>query len=347
MSDVAIAHVNALEPDNYWKHSLGELILEAASPIVADRDVDALFCAAPCAAFAQAQSDAAAIAADRLSLAPKIVHTVDAGDASAAAALHLAWLAMSAGVAKTALVVGAAKTSDLSESDRHAVLDRMLDQEAEAVDARSFAAQAGLLAGLYCRAAKENAERLASVTATNLAAWAGNNGRTPLSSAELRRDLLVAPPLVRTDFMQLLDGACAVLLVADDATASWSIDGFGTGTDTVSLWERQDPLAFASVEKAVQGALRRTIPPWLEIDCGVSIAQALAESAVARVTRETPRLVNARGGAQGRGRVWGASLLYQLGDVLKSANAFSSALAVSVAGLGSRAFAAQLKKRVQ
>lgn len=344
MKPVAIARTNALVPDQHWSLSLSELFLAAAAPVTAGQDVDALFCAAPSAAFAQGQCDIAAIVADRLSIAPKIVQSLDAGDASAAAALNAACQYLSAGVARVAVVAGAAKVSDLAEAERFALLDRTLDQEAEVLAGVSFASQAGLLAGHYCRAAKENAELLAQVTMSNLAAWAKGTSRPTLSSAELRRDLLVAPPLVRTDFAQLLDGACAILLVAGGEDAPWTIDAFGAGVDTVAVWERKDPLAFLAVERALAAMQPAPSPQWLEIDSAVSIAQRLAEDAIGRVTGKTPHLVNLRGGAQGRGRVWGVSLLYQINDIVECDAPFPSVLATSVGGLGSRAFTARLGK---
>jgi len=343
MRSVAVAGVHALPPDQYWSLSLGDLILAAATPLLSGQDIDALFCALPSAAPVQNQADGAAIAADRLGLSPKIVQGADAGDASAGAALQLAWQFLGSGAVETALVIGAAKTSDLGEHDRQVLLDRLLDQEADE-NALSYAAQAGLLAGQYCQARTGNAERLASVTSSNLSAWSGECGRAAPSSAELRRDLVVAPPLVRSDFPQLLDGACAVLLTTKSARDCWTIESVGAGSDTVSLWERRDPLAFVAVEKAVTGAIDGTIPAWVEIDCGVSIAQRLTEDAILRVAKTKPDLVNIRGGSHGRGRVFGSSLLYQFGDIIDSRASFPSVLAVTVAGLGSRAFAARLGK---
>jgi acetyl-CoA acetyltransferase len=343
MRQVSIARVHTLKPDNYWNASLSELALEAAAPLVPREGVDALVCVAPSAGLVQGQGDFGAIVADRLCISPKLVLTLDAADASAASALQVAYqLCMQS--ARAVLIVAAAKVSDLSEGERLALLDRSLDQEVEFEAGLTFAAQAGLLAARYCRARGAHSEAFAAITAANHAAWARHIGLSALTVAEVRRDLVVAPPLVRSDFAQLLDGAGAALLVADAAAKMWSICGFGSGADTVALWERSDPLAFTAIERAVSAALVSPVPQWLELDTACSVIQRLSEDAVLRATSAKPDLVNVRGGAQGRGRVWGGSLIYQLQDVLESEAPFSSALAVSVAGLGSRAFAAQLKR---
>jgi acetyl-CoA acetyltransferase len=337
MTVVHLARAHSILPDQYWSASLGDLALEAAAPLLDGAKIDALFCAAPSAAIAQGQSDFAAIVADRLSIDPAIALSFDAADASAGAAIQSAWQALRSGAANTALIVGAAKVSDLSEAERIGLMDRALDQDIEVASGLSFAAQAGLLAGRYCRAREAKAEIFAEITAANLAAWAKHNNRSAVTAAEIRRDLAVAPPLVRSDFAQLLDGAAAILLVADGKDARWQIDGVGSGLDTVALWERKDPLACAAVEKALKSFSKP--PEWVEVDTGVSVMQRLAEDALARSLRVKPQRVNARGGAQGRGRVWGASLLYQLQDILEHDAKATAALALSVAGLGSRALA--------
>jgi acetyl-CoA acetyltransferase len=340
MSDVAVVRAHSLAPDSYWGASLGDLVLEAAAPLLPLVKIDALFCAGPAAAFAQGQSDFAALVADRLGIASDIALSVDAADASGAAALELAWRVLRSGGAKAALVVGAAKVSDLSEAERIALMDRTLDQDAEISAGLTFASQAGLLAAHYCRVRGKDIGVFAGTTAASLAHWARHTGRPAVTAAELRRDLSVAPPLVRSDFAQLLDGAAAVLLVAGKVDSPWKIESAASAVDTMALWERKDPLAFAAVEKAARSI--GDIPGWLEIDAAASVVQVLVEDAVGRVTKTKPSLINVRGGGAGRGRVLGASLLYQLEDIVAHDGAETSALALATAGLGSRAVALKL-----
>lgn len=344
MKQVAIAGVRTLKPDNYWGASLSELALEAAAPLVPKDGIDTLICVAPSASLVQRQGDFAGIVADRLCISPDSALTLEASDASAASALQVAWQ-LCAHAGGTALIVAAAKVSDLSEAERLALLDRSLDQEAELENGVTFAAQAGLLAARYCRVRGGNAETFAAITAANHANWARHVGLSALSAAEIRRDLVVAPPLVRSDFAQLLDGAGAALLVADAPAAKWAIRAIGSSVDTVALWERSDPVAFAAVERAVSAALTSSpAPQWLELDVSCSVVQRLSEDAALRATETKPDLVNVRGGAQGRGRVWGGSLIYQLQDIVECNAPFSTSFIISVAGLGSHAFAARLER---
>ncbi len=342
MREVAVAGAHALEPDNYWSKGLSDLLSEAAAPLVSGIAIDGIFCAG--GAFLQRQGDPAAIVADRLSLSPDIALSLEAGDVSGAAALYTAWQHVQSGACRHALVLGAAKVSDVSEAARLSLMDASLDPDADIARGIDFTAQAGLLAGHYCRSRGKDAAVFAEATAENLAAWAKYKGRHIPTAQELRHDLLVAPPLVRSDFAQLLDGACA--LVLSDAGACETpraiLGAMTSATDVVSVWERKDPLAFEAVRNAVR-RLPSNDGTWLEIDAAVSIAHILSREAVAAVLENSHGWAcNRRGGAQGRGRVMGSSALYQLADICEIAGRGESALLVAVSGLGSHIFAARL-----
>jgi hypothetical protein len=73
------------------------------------------------------------------------------------------------------------------------------------------------------------------------------------------------------------------------------------------------------------------------------VVQVLAEDALLEGQR-TEYVINRIGGAQGRGRVPGASPLYQICDVINDNGAPPSkdVIALAVGGLGSRAFATHI-----
>lgn len=340
MSAVAIRRAHALAPGNFWDKSYGDLLIEAAAPLLDGADIDGVFCGSA------GHGDAAALACDRLGLNPKVALSLEAADISGAAALYTAWQHVRAGACRTALVLAAAKVSDFSEAERIALMDRTLDPDADVSRGIDFTVQAGLLAGHYCREREAKAEVFAETTAANLAAFARHKGRAAPTAAEIKRDLGVAPPLVRSDFAQLLDGGCALLLSAGEPGAGVMLAAMASATDIVSVWDRREPLALSAAEKAVSRVLASAAPKHLEIDAAASVVQRLAEEAVARAVsaggnsgRYAPQ-VNLRGGAQGQGRVFGASPLYQIADLLETQS--GSALALSIGGLGAQAFAARL-----
>lgn len=340
MRKVAASRFHAIEPGNHWDKGFADLLLEAAAPAAKAVAIDAIFCASN----DRHQADPAAIVADRLGLKPQLALSLDCADISSAAALYVAWQHVRAGFCKHALVVGAAKVSDISEAQRLALMDASLDRDADVARGIDFAAQAGLLAGHYCRAREKDVSIFAETTAANLAAWANHSKHHAPTAAEVRRDLLVAPPLVRSDFAQLLDGAAALVLsdIEDAGQPCIAIDAIASGTDNVSVWERKDPLAFDAVRAAVSGlADSADNMNWLEIDAAVSVAQILSEEALGRGNAKQSQ-TNRRGGAQGRGRVPGVSTLYQLTDICELAVRGETALLLAVAGLGSHVFGVRL-----
>jgi hypothetical protein len=222
-------------------------------------------------------------------------------------------------------------------------MDCSLDQGAEVAQGLDFASQAGLLASHYCETRGRDRTAFTETSAANYAAWAKHAGGAAPSGAELRRDLVVSPPLVRSDFAHLLDGACAVLLTANNDDRLPSLDAVATASDVVALWERPEALAFRAVAEATATALDgRVMPHWLEIDCAVSVAQILAQEALS--ADATKCTLNVLGGSQGRGRVLGASALYQLDDIISLKAPYSHVLLVAVGGLASRAYAAHISR---
>jgi acetyl-CoA acetyltransferase len=344
MMKIAIGRTHSLEPGNLWDKGLSDLLAEAAAPVVSGIAVDGVFCAG--VAVPERQADPATIVADRLGLDPVVALSFDCADVSGAAALFAAFQHLRAGACRQALVVGAAKVSDASEPQRLALMDQSLDRDADSARGIDFTTQAGLLAGHYCRERVRDAAIFAEATASNLAAWAAHAKLHAPTAAELRRDLLVSPPLVRSDFPQLLDGGCALLLsdVEDCESPRLVVDAMASGSDIVSVWERKDPLAFEAVRSALRRLPDTGAPDWLEIDAGVGVAQILCEDALDAVLagNSSARRRNRRGGSYGRGRVIGSSALYQLGDIREIAARDESALLLAVSGLGSHVFVARL-----
>jgi acetyl-CoA C-acetyltransferase len=345
MTSVGIARAHALAPQNYWDATVGDLIVDAGAPLVRDFSIDAIF-----AARVEGQSDAASLAADRLGLRPSIALTLDAADASGAVALRAAYMAVSAGQSRTALVVGATKVSDLSEPERLAFMDLSLDREASGeID---FATQVGLLGGYALTRRGLDATTFLEITTENHAAWARHNARPVQTLAEFKHDLVAAPPLMRSDFALLQDGACAVVLTSEKSEAPLAIKAMAQATDIVSPWERNDPLEFAAVARAL-GMLPRDAMSagHVEVDCAASPIEYLVRDAVARFcgTGEgagaAVRGHNRNGGSQGRGRVFGASALYQLSDLLDVGPQHpTDNLLLAVAGMGNHIVCAHLAR---
>lgn len=373
MKGVFLAGAGDVRPDQRWSESVGDLARAAAEPCLAAAGprIDALVVAAA----PGAQAALAAVVADRLGLAGRVsVQQVELGDASGAAAVHAACAQVAAGLARCVLVVGVAKVSDLSERERTTYLDALIDQDAEAPLGLTYQALAGVLADLYLTRHGLKGGALAHVTAKNAAA-ATAGGETFWShaptAAELVRDLPVAPPLLRSDFAPILDGATCVL-VADEATAREltphpvAIVGLGAATDLSVVADRAAPLSLPAVAGATKVALERAgvardaLAFWelssactiLETLAGESLGLAAAGGYGARCKEGLAVPVNPSGGAQGRGFVIGTcgvaqarEAFLQLGagaggrQVAAAQAQGASAASVSLGGLGTVAFA--------
>ena len=386
----ALALENSLAPAHDWRRSAADLALEVAAPLLQRTPVDALFVAAPAALLVDGQAHQAALFADRLGLTALPCYQLEAGDASGAAALHAAVAHVGAGLARAALVLAVSKVSDRSERERAALMDSLIDREIEAPMGLSYQALCGLLADLYLSRHRLKPSDLAQVVAKN-AASAVAGGETFLphapSALEVRRDIPVAPPLVRSDFAPLFDSATA-LVVCDAGRARElaaapvvEVVAIAAAGDATVVADRHDPLRLEAAARAAAGALARArgrqgeAPlaagrggglAFLEVSSVCSILEVLAlESIGATEPGATPLaykdglgrigsdlVVNPGGGAQGRGHGFGASGLDQAREALlqlagaahgrqvaEAVRPGALALSLSLAGIGSQAFA--------
>lgn len=382
---VAIALANALKPGHEWRASAGDLAVQVAGPLLEQCErraaVDALFVAAPAALLCDGQAHQGALFADRLGLSKLPCLQLEAGDASGAAALHAAVAHVSAGLSRAALVIGVSKVSDRSERERGALCDALIDREVEAPLGLTYQALCGLLADLYVARHGLKAGDLAHVVAKNAAnAVAGGETFLPYAPAaiEVRRDIPVAPPLVRSDFAPLLDTATA-LLVTDGALArelggpAVEVASLASAGDLTVVADRPEPLRLESVARASSAALSRAgigkdALAFIEVSSACTILEVLAlesagiteSGATTRLYKDgfgragSPLVVNPGGGAQGRGFGFGTGGLEQAREAFlqlgagagarQVASAAGTALALCLGGVGTHAYATVFRR---
>jgi acetyl-CoA C-acetyltransferase len=379
-SSVAIAAERSLPAGHGWDRSAGDLAIEVAAPLLERAPVDALFVASPAGLLVDGQAGQAAVFADRLGLGKLPAYQLEAGDASGAAALHAAVAQVAAGLSRCALVLAVAKVSDRSERERAALMDALIDREVEAPLGLTYQALCGLLADLYLQRHGVKPGELAHVCAKNAGnAVAGGESFLPHapSALEIRRDIPVAPPLVRSDFAPLFDGATA-LLVADAAFARElgdrpvEIAALGAASDLTVVGERSDPLRLDAAARAAASALgkagRRDLSSlaFFEVSSSATILEVLAVESVGLFSPGaapaaykdglgklgSATVVNPGGGAQGRGLAFGNGGLEQAREaflqlsgqagkrqVAAAETDGAAALSVCLGGVGSQAYA--------
>lgn len=387
MKSVSLARSHSLPSAHAWTKSAGDLAIEVTEPLLSAAPIDALFVSSPASMAVDGQALGAAIVADRIGLAGVPSYLLEAGDASGAAALHAAYAQVAAGLSRCALVVGIAKVSDKAERARGALMDALIDREAEESLGLTYQALCGLLADLYLQRHGLKPGALAHVCAKNAAnAVAGGESFLPYapSAMELRKDIPVAPPLVRSDFAPLLDGASAVLvaetgLARELCKTPIDIIAVAAAGDIASVAERKDPLAMSAVAGAVEGALgragigREDVGFW-EVSANATILEVLsveaAELAPAGCAPSAykeglgglshERVINPSGGAQGRGLALGNGGIEQAREALlqlsgqaggrqvgradPAAGESATAVAVCTGGIGTSAYATVFRR---
>lgn len=379
MTRACLVAASDLRADHHWDASAGDLALRCAGSLLDGpfgAHVDAVFVAAP----VLDQAALGPVLVDRLGLSGNTaVYQLEAGDGAGGAALHAAVAQIAAGFSRCALLLGVSKVADLQERERGTLLDGLLDREIETPLGLTFQSQAGLLADLYLSRYGLKAGTLAHVVAKN-AANAVLGGETFLPHAataqEIMRDLPVAPPLVRSDFPPILDGATAVLICAEDLARELGqqavfVEAVAGASDIAVLADRPDPLLFRAPQAAALRALGRSNTTLADV-AYVDIASActIAEILTLEALGVTPpgqtgvackdgfgrlnhaRVVNPGGAAQGRGLALGTCGVVQAREAflqlgagagkrqVKAAEASGAkSLAISLVGLGSAAYA--------
>jgi acetyl-CoA C-acetyltransferase len=198
-----------------------------------------------------------------LALTP--AHRHENACATGSTAVFAAHDSIAAGRHRTALVIGAERMTHVSGHDVNDVLLTASFREEEE-HFKSFAGVFGEIARQYFDRYGDHSETLARIAAKNHA----NGSHNPL--AHMQKDLgfdfcntvsernpYVAEPLRRTDCSLVSDGAVALVMAAEDVSASapqavtWR--GMGNANDVMPLSQR-DPLEMEGARAAMAQALK-------------------------------------------------------------------------------------------
>lgn len=266
--------------------------------------------------------------------------SVEAADASGAAAFHLGYLAIASGWVDVALVVGVEKYTDVVGPRSEAAVSEMTDYDYEAVNGLTPAGQAGLLMQRYLY--ETGAPRSAFGAFPLLAHANAVANPNAMFRKAIRREAydqaaMVSDPLNMFDAAPYADGAAAILLTRSDRLPSDSnrpvvrVTGSGAASDRLALHDRPDLLAFDAARISIERACRQAgILPGdvdlFELWDAFSIYAVLSLEAACYAPRgEGWRMVEGgalnlggnlpaitMGGQKARGHPLGASGVYQL-----------------------------------
>lgn len=335
--DVVIAGMGQTPVGEHWDVSLRTLAaraIQAARREAPGIQPQAMYIGSFLASTASHQSNLGALLAENVAMEGIEGISVEAGEASGAAAFHMGYLAVASGMLDAVLVVGAEKYTDVVGPRIDALVSEVTDYDYEGVNGLTPAAQAGLLMQRYLYEYGVLRDVLGAFPIL-AHANAVNNPYAMYRKAIQREAYLsagmVSDPLNLMDVAPYADGAAAVLLArADRLTSEYDfprvrVTGSSVVTDRLSLHDRTDPLAFeaaaVSVERAChQAGILPTRADLYELWDGFSIYAVLSAEAAClaprgqgwRVAQERQVPMLTMGGQKARGNPLGASGVYQI-----------------------------------
>jgi len=348
MIDVMVAGIGQTPVGEHWDISLHTLATKAI--LQAGRDAgglkpDAMYIGNYLASVVSHQSNLGALLAEHAGLTGIEAYTIEAADASGAAAFRNGYMAVASGYVDTAVVVGVEKYTDLVGPKSDSTLAQATDYDYEAVPGLTPAAQAGMLMQRYLYDYGIEKEVLAGFPILAHANAVHNPNamyHKPITAEAYRKSPMVCSPLNTLDMAPYADGAAAVvltrrdLLCGEDCGPTIKISGSSVVIDTLALHDRHDMLAFRAAGISLDRACRKAgILPgevdFLELSDNFSIYAVLALESGGFANRgEGWKLaldgdlnLNGRmpvctmGGLKGRGHPIGASGVYQIVEAVQ------------------------------
>ncbi|PKO14610.1 MAG: acetyl-CoA acetyltransferase [Chloroflexi bacterium HGW-Chloroflexi-10] len=343
MRDVVIAGVGQIPVGEHWELSLRNI--SARAIVAAMKDAgglrpESMYIGNLISPVASHQSNLGALVTDNSGLEGIEACTVEAGEASAAAAFRMAYIAVASGWVDVSMALGIEKYTDLSGDSMDEPANQVLDYDYETTEGLTPLAQAGLLMRRYLH---ENpaAERAAFGGFPVIAHANGVNNPNAMFRKAIRAEAyakasIVAAPLNMFDAAPYGDGAAALILTTPEIAKDLAhplvrIIGSDVAIDTLALHDRPDPLAFraagVSLEQACHqaGILPRDVDLF-ELHDAYSIYAVLTLEAAGFAPRgegwklaQGDRLsltgdlpISTMGGLKARGYPLGATGAYQL-----------------------------------
>lgn len=345
MRRVVIAGASFTRVGEHWEKSLGDLVFEAARPLVSaldGRGVDALYIGNMLSCYSAVQSNLGSYAADILGLHDVEAFHVNCAEASGAAAIYQAVLSVRSGRYDVAIAGGAEKMTDLPYR-------RAVEGVSLSIDGGLVRRTGATLAGLAAIMLKEYMRRY-GVSKEMITYLSVQDHRHAVTAehAQFRREITLkqameappaADPLTVYDVSPLSDGAAFVLVTTEDVARDMGaryveVAGIGMAVSTLSVIDRNDMLDFSATRRACGKALREAGVSIDDVDVlevnddfsitGVLSLEALGlfeEGQAARMVYEGrtslggEKPVNTFGGLKARGHPVGATGAYQVSEV--------------------------------
>jgi len=275
MNDVFIAGIGMTPVGEHWDKSLANLSARAILDAIKDAGgvkPQALYVGNLLASTVSGQANLGTLIAENAGLTHIETFTVEAGEASGAAALHVAYQAVKSERVHTALVVGVEKVTDMVGPSIDNAIAQIMDYDFEVTQGLTPAAQAALLMARYMDEFQAERDSFSALPLLAHANAAGNPFAMYRHAIDLE-NYCAAPtlssPLNLFDAAPFADGAAALLLVNNKQLISKSpvrVAASNVVVDALALHDRQDPLSFRAVTRSTYKAFAQADLEWNAID---------------------------------------------------------------------------------
>jgi acetyl-CoA C-acetyltransferase len=226
------------------------------------KQVDALYVGNAYGASVSNQTHLGTLIADYAGLGGIEAYSIEAADASGAAALRTAYLAVSSGEVQTALVVGVEKATDMIAGARVFGRGVSLDADYEAAHGVTLTALAAMLMRRYMYQYQLELSAFEGFTVNAHANGAKNPYamyRNLIKAGRFASAPMVAEPVNLFDTAPDGDGAAAVILTSverarDLVPQPIRITGSAVATDTLALADRANMLHLRAIQHSTRKA---------------------------------------------------------------------------------------------
>ncbi len=351
MRDVSVIGIGITKFGELWDRSLRELGLETGLAAISDagitsKDIDALYIGNMAAGSTLQQEHVSALIADYCGLTSQNISAtrVEAASASGGLAIRQAYMAIAGGFIDVAVVGGAEKMTDVSDSESSYTVSMGSDEQWEAQAGATFASLHAMIAQSHMNEFGTTREELSAISEKNhYHASMNPMAQFPfqISGETVSNSGIVSSPLRMLDCAPNSDGAAAVVLCATEKAKKFKkkdvrIIGSGQASDTLSLHHREYLNRLPAIGVAAKRAFKSCGKKAKDIDLieihdnftisevialeeiGIFKRGKAAEMSLKGETRLGGKIaVNTSGGLKARGHAPGATGIAQIIEVVQ------------------------------
>ncbi len=378
-----IAGVGFTKITAHWKYSLRDLSSEAALKALSDAGnpkIDAIVVGNMMSGIANGQENLGSLVAESIGLSGVPSVKIEAACASGAAAVMWACLGVLSGLFNSVLVVGVEKMTDVTDKeDVSSALATAADYDYEVFFGATFPSLNAIIMRSYAKTydlAPEDFGHLPILMHKNAVDVPHAQLRFPINMEGYLNSPIISDPLKLFDCAPIGDGAAALVIMRRDRARNSEhlieIIGFGSATDTLAMYRREDLARLKAAELATKRALSMaglepkdfdivqihdafSVIGYLNLEALGIVERGKAHEFIASgdADRSGALPVNPEGGLKARGHPVGATGVYQIAELALqlSDRAGSSQIenpnvgvAMNVGGTGSNVFVHILRR---